>query len=381
MNQPPASQNSGLEELRREVAYLRRRIERLAANLVQADTHSAAMRHELEQKRRGFTLMGELAVTLGQDTDYENAFTSISSRINGALNMQRTVVLTPNDDGSFSASVLQGYAPEARATVSARRITLPAAFRDPLRPVLVTAADPDDAYADLRQALVLNYLISTPVVLHGDIVAVLVTGRLREQRPFLPRLGHSDVETVQAVGAYLAAVLAGQRMRHAESLANFDPLTELPNLRMATEHLHRTLALARRDGFRCAVMFIDLDGFKVINDTLTHAGGDAALRRVAERLRDCVREADIVGRIGGDEFVLVLSHVDREDDVAAVAGKVLATLADPIDVSGTACRIGASIGIALYPQHGDEATALLRAADEAMYAVKNTGKNGFRFAG
>lgn len=379
-NPNPLGHHSELGELRREVAYLRRRTEQLAASLVQADTLSAAIRHELEQKRRGFTLMGELAVTLGQDTDYESAFSSISSRLNGALNMQRTAVLTPNDDGSFSAAVLQGYAPDERQAVAARRLALPAEFLDPLHPVLITAADDDGRCAAVREALALRCLISTPVVLHGETVALLVTGRLGEQRPFLPRLGHSDVETVQAVGAYLAAVLAGQRMRRAESLANYDPLTELPNLRLATEHLRHTVALAKREGFRTAVLFIDLDGFKAINDTLNHAGGDAALRIVANRLRASVRSADTVGRIGGDEFVIVLSHVERAEDVAAVARKIIATVAEPLDVYGTPCQIGASIGIAIHPEHGNDAAALLCAADEAMYAVKNSGKNAFRFA-
>lgn len=368
------------EELRSEVAYLRKRIEEMAASLVRADALSASIRHELEQKRRGFTLMGELAVTLGQDTDFESAFHSISRRINGALNMQRTAVLTPRGDGSFGAAVVQGYDAAERLRLAKLHIVLPPELLDPLRPVLITRADPPDTFAGLREALGLPYLIATPVVLHGETVAVLVTGRLREQRPFLPRLGHSDVETVQAVGAYLAAVLAGQRMRAAESLANYDPLTGLPNLRLVRERLLQCIASAARDGHRSAVLFIDLDGFKAINDDIGHAAGDAALAVVGERLLATVRNADTVGRIGGDEFVVVLARIDDAPDAAIVADKILAALAVPLEVYGTRCTIGASIGIAVYPDHGEGAGDLLDEADEAMYAVKRAGRRAYRFA-
>jgi diguanylate cyclase (GGDEF)-like protein len=376
-NYRPASE---LEELRAEVAYLRKRSEQLAASLVRADTQAAAIRHELEQKRRGFTLMGELAVTLGQDTDYASAFHSISRRINGALNMQRTVVLTPTDDGHYRASVLQGYEGDEREAIAARQLVLPAEMLDPLRPLLITRADPEDHLATVRQALALPYLISTPVVLHGAIVAVLVTGRVREQRPFLPRLGRSDVETVQAVSAYLAAVLAGQRLQEAQNLANFDPLTSLPNQRLTIDRLQQAVALAVRDRFRCAVMFVDLDGFKAINDTLGHAAGDEVLRQIAQRLTHCVRSSDTAGRIGGDEFIVVLSHVDTAEDAGRVAAKLIAAVREPIDVYGTPCQVGASVGIAVYPDHGADADTLLARADEAMYAVKKNGKNAHGFA-
>lgn len=377
--QPVAPEEAA--ELRREVAYLRKRTEQLAASLVRGDTVAAAIRHELEQKRRGFTLMGELAATLGQDMDHDSAFAAISRRINGALNMQRTAVLVPNGDGTFSPQVLQGYDPDEGAAMQALRLALPGEMLDPLRPVLLTRADPDDRLAAVRGALGLPYLISTPVVLNGDVVALLVTGRLREQRPFLPRLGASDVETVQAVGAHLAAVLAGQRLREAENLANYDPLTGLPNLRLITDRLRQTTTLAARDGFRSAVMFIDLDGFKRINDFLGHAAGDNLLRAIARRLEACVRKSDTVGRIGGDEFVIILSHVDDPDGVNVVAEKVLAEVCRPVDLYGTPCHVGASIGIAVFPDHGQDVASLLQRADEAMYGVKKSGKRAVRFAG
>lgn len=369
-----------IDDLRGEVRYLREMAEQTASRMLTLDAQSIAIRHELEQKRRGFRLMAELAVTLGQDADYESVFVSVSRRINATLNMQRTAVLFPEGENVFRATVLQGYPSEEKELIAARRIAVDAELLDPLRPVLITGADPVTRLGSLREALKLPYLIASPVILHNEVVAILVTGRLMEQRPYLPRLGASDVETVQTVSAYLAAMLAGHRLRQAESLAKHDPLTKLPNLRGTSEQLHHTLALARRGGFFAAAMFIDLDGFKKVNDTYGHAAGDIVLQVVSERLTHCIRGSDFVGRIGGDEFVVVLTHVKRPEDAGFVARKILKKMSEPINIGDNVTKVGASIGIAIFPDNGSDEASLIRAADEAMYMVKSKGKNAFAFA-
>ena len=371
--------NLEIEKLQLEVDYLRRLAEQSVSRMLQVDSQTIAIRHELEQKRRGFSLMADLTVALEQDSDYENVFVAVSRRINAALNMQRTAVLVPDAEGLFRTSVLQGYPAENRSVVASRRVEIGSEFLERKQPALVTGADPPSRLAQLRQALQLPYLVASPVLLHNDVVAILVTGRLIEQPPFLPRLGQSDVETVKTVSNYLAAMLAGHRLAEAEQLANYDPLTQLPNLRRTKEGLRQILTLARRGGFASAVMFIDLDGFKVVNDTHGHAVGDGVLRIVADRLAHSVRESDMVGRIGGDEFVVVLSHMTRPTDAGQVAGKIIEKLSKPMNVQGTVCQIGASIGIAIFPDHGEDEEALLKAADKAMYAIKNAGKNSFAF--
>ena len=203
-------------ELRDEVRYLRRVAERDAAKILELDTQSIAIRHELEQKRRGFALMADLSVTMGRDSDYGEVFVSVSRRINASLNMQRTAVLVPDSEGFFKASVLQGYPGDEEEAVFARRVAADAELLDPQSPLLITGADPAERLASLRESLELPFLISSPVFLHNQVVALLVTGRLIEQMPYLPRLGSSDVETVQAVSTYLAALLAGQRLVEAE---------------------------------------------------------------------------------------------------------------------------------------------------------------------
>lgn len=367
-------------ELRRELDYMRGLVQQTNSSMLKADIQSIAIRHELEQKRRGFRLMAELAVTMGQDADYKNISLSVSRRLNATLNMQRTAVLFPDGNGIFSAAVLQGYPSEERQLVENRRIPVGKELLDPLNPVLVTGTDPAATYGALREALLLPYLIAAPVLLRQEIVALLVTGRTQEMKPFLPRLGMSDVETVQTVSAYLAAILAGHRLQQAENLAKHDPLTQLPNLRGTKEQLHHTLALARRGGFSAAVMFVDLDGFKAINDNYGHAAGDLALQIVAERLTDSVRESDFVGRIGGDEFVVVLSHIRRPEDAGFVAQKIIEMFSKPMNACGPDCRVGASVGIAIFPDHGSDETVLIRAADEAMYSIKTSGKNAFAYA-
>ena len=203
-------------EAQRELDYLRHCSESNVAKILSLDAHSIALRHELEQKRRGFKLMAELAVSLGRKTDYQGMFLSVSRRINAALNMQRTAVLVPDGTGGFKTAVLQGYPADEQERVSRHSIVADEELLDPRRPVLITGADPQCRQAALREALALPFLVAAPVFLHDEVVAILVTGRLLEQPPFLTRLGKSDAETVQTVSAYLAAMLAGKRMVEAE---------------------------------------------------------------------------------------------------------------------------------------------------------------------
>ncbi|MDR1124952.1 MAG: response regulator [Deltaproteobacteria bacterium] len=203
-------------ELTRERDYLLRTAEYSAARMLQLDTSSIAIRHELEQKRRGFRLMAELAVNMGRDSDYFKTFVSVTRRINAALNMQRTALLAPESDGAYKAVVLQGYPPDEEELIRERRITVDPELLDPAKPVLVTGFDLPERLAGFRSALELPFFISSPVMLHDEVAGILVSGRKAELPPFLTRLGQSDLETVQTVSAYLAAMLVGQRLVEVE---------------------------------------------------------------------------------------------------------------------------------------------------------------------
>lgn len=157
-------------------------------------------------------------------------------------------------------------------------------------------------------------------------------------------------------------------------LAHSDPLTGLPNRTAFYSHLPQMLAQANRDNTHLAVLFIDLDDFKPINDTFGHEAGDEMLRQASTRLRALLRESDFVARFGGDEFVAVLPRIGRERDVGVVADKIIDSLSVPFTIQDYCCKIGVSIGITLYPNCADSIDSLLRLADHAMYAAKQGGK-------
>jgi diguanylate cyclase (GGDEF)-like protein len=154
-------------------------------------------------------------------------------------------------------------------------------------------------------------------------------------------------------------------------LALHDALTNLPNRAVFYDRLHQAILISRRNGTPLALLFLDLDGFKQVNDDLGHAYGDAVLRQVGERLTEIVRASDTVARVGGDEFAMILLAADTEG-AATMARKVLKTIADPFPVESTTVNIGASVGIAMYPDHGDDAESLVQHADVAMYQAKGS---------
>jgi len=167
-----------------------------------------------------------------------------------------------------------------------------------------------------------------------------------------------------------------ERLQH---MAQHDALTELPNRALFIDRLKQALARARWHERLVAVLFVDMDRFKTINDTLGHEAGDRLLQGLAERLASGVREGDTVARFGGDEFVILLDDVGSDKDIGAVAQKVLETLAPPFDIDGQSLYITASIGVSLYPNDGEDSTTLLKNADIAMYRAKELGKNTYQF--
>ena len=162
-------------------------------------------------------------------------------------------------------------------------------------------------------------------------------------------------------------------------LAQHDPLTGLPNRALLTERLRQAISLARRHHTQVALLFLDLDHFKQINDSLGHAVGDQALCAIANRLSACVRSTDTVCRLGGDEFVILLGDIDSPDDAAHIAEKARATITTPLRVSGHTLEVSASVGISIHPEHGADAEAIIRHADTAMYHAKANGRDGYGF--
>jgi diguanylate cyclase (GGDEF)-like protein len=162
-------------------------------------------------------------------------------------------------------------------------------------------------------------------------------------------------------------------------LAQFDPLTGLPNRALLADRFSQMILQAGRRGAMLGVLFVDVDDFKLVNDTLGRAGGDELLREVARRLQSAVRPGDTLARVSGDEFVIVLAELARQEDAALVAEKLLERLAEPFMLSGQETFVTASVGIAAYPGDGEDAESLLGAADAAMVRAKQSGRNAYHF--
>ena len=162
-------------------------------------------------------------------------------------------------------------------------------------------------------------------------------------------------------------------------LAHRDSLTNLPNRALAMDRLSQIISGARRSGSMAAVMFLDLDHFKTVNDSLGHSAGDELLCLVAERLTAAVRQSDTVSRLGGDEFLLLLAPVEDEEGATVAATKVMTLLSSPLRIHGLEVSVTASLGIALFPKDGDDGETLLKNADLAMYRAKDAGRNAWRF--
>ncbi len=162
--------------------------------------------------------------------------------------------------------------------------------------------------------------------------------------------------------------------------ANYDQLTALPNRQLFQDRLHSAVASAKRNHTQLALLFIDLDRFKEVNDSAGHEAGDRLLMQVAKRLNECIRETDTLARLGGDEFIVILNNLSSNHDIENIARSMLEVLERPFSLAdGIDAAISASIGIAIYPADGEDGALLIRHADAAMYRVKETGRNGFEF--
>jgi len=222
-------------------------------------------------------------------------------------------------------------------------------------------------------AAVIRELV-VPIMRGGNVMAILGVGN---------KPSDYDEEDMNTVSVLADVAWEITRRKKAEEqikhLATHDLLTDLPSLRLAKDRLSSALNLARRYKKGAAVMFIDLDGFKSVNDTLGHDVGDYVLKEVARRLLSSVRETDTVARVGGDEFLIIATEIQSPDNAAQIAEKVIRSVSQPIIINGRQATVGTSIGISLFPDHSEDMDNLIKLADEAMYKVKNAGKNNYRF--
>ncbi|MFY1667321.1 diguanylate cyclase domain-containing protein [Pseudomonas sp. Pseu.R1] len=219
----------------------------------------------------------------------------------------------------------------------------------------------------------LSWLAAPLETQHGIIGALLV-----KSHPDCPHYDERDKELLQFVSTQVAAAIERKQLYdRLKSMAQYDQLTQIPNRMLLQERLQQSLERAKNSKGRLALLYLDLDKFKLVNDTLGHAAGDLLLQEVAHRLKQCVRETDTVARIGGDEFVVLLDRVNSRDDAGKVAEKICKVLNVPMVLKGHDWQILPSIGIANYPENATDLAQLFRHADEAMYSAKKNGGNRF----
>jgi diguanylate cyclase (GGDEF)-like protein/PAS domain S-box-containing protein len=205
-------------------------------------------------------------------------------------------------------------------------------------------------------------------------------GQVSLELTVTPLAGGADARIGYLV--HMQDVTERERRGHEiEHLAFHDPVTDLPNRKLLDDHARVSLAQARRHGYRMAMLFIDVDDFKTVNDRHGHDVGDELLRQAGGRLVACLREGDTVARVGGDEFMMLLAQVDGVTDATLVARRIAAALRPPFDLGAATIAATVSTGIALYPDDADDLVGLQGAADRAMYQVKAAGKDGYGLAG
>lgn len=238
----------------------------------------------------------------------------------------------------------------------------------------------DDARPPLKEAIDrLLGATATAAAMAETAVGILAV-------PGQSRLPDSTADILQAANEHLVLAALESEILAATAEANLtemarssqrDELTGTPNRTMMLDHINYAIAMAQRHSKRVAVFFVDIDGFKLINDTYGHAMGDAVLQRVARQLESSVRASDAVGRHGGDEFLVVLAEVAHRRDVMTIAAKMLSALSKPDTTGSQMPLLSASIGISLYPDDGIDAASLISRADSAMYLAKKNGRNRF----
>jgi len=242
-------------------------------------------------------------------------------------------------------------------------------------PSLLASGTHDQAfYQDMWQQ------INTQGGWHGEIRNRRKSGQLYVEWLSIKRVCDTKGQVTHYVAVFSdisERKASEERMHH---LAHYDVLTDLPNRVLFGDRLAQAIASAQRDNRHLALMFIDLDKFKPVNDELGHPVGDQLLRAVAKRLRQCVlRDSDTVARVGGDEFVVMLHDVESEQDAMTVATKIRSALEQPFELGEHTVSISSSVGIAMFPQHGASENALLKNADIAMYHAKDAGRNRVQF--
>jgi diguanylate cyclase (GGDEF)-like protein/PAS domain S-box-containing protein len=214
---------------------------------------------------------------------------------------------------------------------------------------------------------------------HGEVENTRKNGESYQEWITITAVKNEDGNTINYVAVFEDITESKRSQSQLHALVNHDPLTGLPNRRLFNELLDHTIKLAERDNYQVAVLFIDLDRFKAINDSLGHQVGDKLLREVSERISRCLRKNDVLARLGGDEFIVMLDKINHQDQAELIAKMIIHSLQAEFNINNSEIFSTASIGISIFPKDGSDVDSTIKAADMAMYQIKNKGKNNYCF--
>jgi diguanylate cyclase (GGDEF)-like protein len=372
-----------LQQLRRAVAQLPDR--RLSVpvkpqqfievrQLVDAYNRSAEAIETQSGMRR---VLDELDALLLPGGDYENVIDQVLTRVR-AVTRANNVGLALVDPGIAGHGRL--YAVNAEGGAPVNRVILDAAMVAELREadegLTIARCEPGrHSFLEPLQAAGSTSFWVWPVMASDELAAILTVGYVEAPLLAAP-IADTGTLCAQRLGLALSNNARAERLYRQ---AHFDPLTQLPNRQLFREQLQQELDLARRDGARGALLYIDLDHFKRVNDSMGHEAGDKLLAIVAHRLEGCVKDGDTVARLGGDEFTVIVRGCGEKSEVAAIADRIVEAMRQPMWLGGRDHRVQASIGVTLFPEDGTDLDQLLHYADLAMYRAKDLGRSGAVF--
>jgi diguanylate cyclase (GGDEF)-like protein len=352
-------------------------------NLSQQEEIRGSERRLREQNRT----LAELAMNNTVDTDDLSAVVrKITEAAVRTLDIERASVWLYNDDRTeiHCIDLYERGAGRHSDGLELAASSYPTYFKalEQERTIAAQDARSDPRTSEFRKTylepLGITSMMDTHIRLGGEPVGIMCCEHVGSARQW----ALEEQSFAGSMADLVALAMEARERRRAEAtirhLAYHDGLTDLPNRTLFQDRLSVALAQARRKERMLAVVFLDLDRFKLVNDTVGHAGGDELLRRIAERLKGLVREGDTVARLGGDEFTLLLPEIDKEDDTVDIARRILDRIAQPLTLDEHHFHVSASIGIATYPEDGDDAETLLRNADTAMYGAKEMGGNNYQ---
>ncbi len=355
----------------------RRMLRAYAGHATAAIEAAAALEEATLQRDTAESLLG-LARALSSLGSTDEIAQRIAEEVTSVVRCDLAVVVLLDADREHLH--VAGSWPHAVDTLGIEQVRLedvPAArtIIEDLEPAAIATADTDGLLHSLMQVAGMNELAAAPISIRGEVIGLVLAASADDHMT----LG-SDVALRRLAGLadHAASALDNSRLlERVQHQALHDPLTGLPNRTLIEDRVAHALAMAERGDRWVSLLFVDLDRFKEVNDELGHAAGDALLTQFAARLESCVRASDTVGRLGGDEFLILLENTCGDEDAARVAEKVVAAVQEPFDIGGRRACVSVSVGITSAPGRGVSYPELLARADAAMYRVKQRGRNGW----